>query len=397
MKLPSYLVVFALVAASGPSLVAQSFSGSIEPRLGWYWGSSQLLPLTQDLVVGIDGKVGDKDMPTAQYKAGFDASYDPSTAATTAELGETWIKLFAGPFDISAGNQVLAWGSTDAFTPSDVVNPQDLSIPVDPVKKPVPLGRIVYNGDILTVDLVAEPYWVAPTLPGPRWTPASPLPATLDPISISWDNVSYGGHAKLSLDLLEGLDIGLTAYRGRSYTPTATVNFAGVYPSSISLDYDRLTLLGADAVFVPGGGFLLKTDWGYRTLRDSSIVAPEAGAASLQGVSGFEYRIGQLQLIGEYVLDWAKGTASAGDTVGHSLVGIASMDVGSRTSLKVAAIYDFKASGGMVAPQASYTLADGLQLNCDMFFFYGSTDGSSLLWKTWNGDSLGRVSLKYSF
>lgn len=385
-----------IITAVGSPLAGQDFSGFIEPRLGWYWGS-QPIPLTQDIRVGIGGKVGDKDLPTAQYSATLDVSYDPSTAATAVDLGETWVKLFAGPFDISAGNQILAWGSTDAFTPSDVVNPQDLGIPVDPVKKAVPLGRIVYNGERLTVDLVAEPFWVAPTLPGSRWTPSSPLQATLDPVGISWDNVAYGGHAKLSLDLLEGLDIGITAYRGRSYTPTATLNYSGGYPTSITLDYDRLTLLGADAVFVPGGGFLLKTDWGYRTLRDSSILEPAAGAASLQGVSGFEYRIAQLQLIGEYVLDWAKGGAAAGDTIGHSLVGIATMDLGSRTSIKVAAIHDFKASGGMVAPQLSYTLADGLQLNCDLFFFYGATDGSYMLWNTWKDDSLGRVSLKYSF
>jgi len=395
MRRVSLFLSIGIIAATGSALAAQSFSGSIEPRLGWYWGS-QPIPFTQDVTVGIDGKIGDKDMPTAQYSAKLDLSYDPSTATTAVDLGETWVKLFVGPFDISAGNQVLSWGSTDAFTPSDIVNPQDLSIPVDPVKKPVPLGRIVYNGDRLTVDLVAEPFWVAPTLPGSRWTPAYPVTPALDSVSLSWDNVSYGGHAKLSLDLLEGLDIGLTAYRGRSYTPTATLTFPNSTPT-ITLDYDRLTLLGADAVLVPGGGLLLKTDWGYRTLRDSSLLEPQAGAASLQGVSGFEYRIGQLQLIGEYVFDWAKGSAAAGDTFGHILVGIASMDLGSRTSLKVAAIHDIKASGGMVAPQMSYTLADGLQLNCEMFFFYGTTDGGSMLWNTWNDDSLGRVSLKYSF
>ncbi|HUX37303.1 MAG TPA: hypothetical protein VMV44_05310, partial [Rectinemataceae bacterium] len=323
----------------------------------------------------------------------LDIAYDPSTASAVAELGESWVKLFVGPFDISAGNQVLSWGSTDAFTPSDVVNPQDLSIPVDPVKKAVPLGRLVYNGDILTLDLVAEPFWVAPTLPGSRWTPVSPLPTTIDPVGISWDNVSYGGHAKLSLDLLEGLDIGFTAYRGRSYTPTATLTFPGG-SSAITLDYDRLTLLGADAVLVPGGGLLLKTDWGYRTLRDSNILEPQAGAASLQGVSGFEYRIGQLQLIGEYVLDWSKGSAAAGDTIGHSLVGIASMDLGSRIGLKIAATHEFTGDSGLIAPQLSYTLADGLQLKGDMFFFYGA---SGTTYGAWRDNSLGRLSIKQSF
>jgi hypothetical protein len=213
-----------------------------------------------------------------------------------------------------------------------------------------------------------------------------------------WDNVAYGGHIKASLGLLQGLDLGATFYRGRSSTPRATVAVTPTGATTLTvattIDYDRLTMLGADLVLAPGAGLLLKTEWGYRTLRGSSLLEPEAGAASLQGVSGFEYNLAGVQLIGEYVLDWAKGTAAAGDSLAHSAVGIASVDIGSRVSLKAAAVHEFKGNSGMVAPQVSYTLADGLRLECDLFFFYGEAD---TIYGAWRNNSLGRLSLKFSF
>ncbi|MEI6874564.1 MAG: hypothetical protein WCL50_05465, partial [Spirochaetota bacterium] len=197
-----------------------------------------------------------------------------------------------------------------------------------------------------------------------------------------------------SKTILQGLDVGLTAYRGRSYTPTSTVNFTGPYPSSVTLSYDRLTLLGADLVLAPAGSLLLKTEWGYRTVRDSSLIEPEAGAASLQGVSGFEYRLFGVQIIGEHVLDWTKGSSAEGDTLRHSAVGIVTAEIGERTTVKAAAIHEFKDQSGMVAPQVTYTIADGLQLNCALFFFYGK-QGST--YGAWKDNSLGRLSLKYAF
>ncbi len=394
MKRAATFLMLSTLIILGPALEAQVFSGSLESRLGWYWGSGDLLPQTQLLGGRLDGKVGDQDQPAAQYSGRLEVAFDPATATTSVALGEAWVKLFAGPFDLSFGNQVVAWSNTDAFWPIDVVNPVDLSLPVDPIRMPVPLGRLVYNGGFLTVDLVAQPYWVAPKLPAAPWAEASPLPATFETVDPTWENAAYGGHVKASLGLLQGLDIGLTAYRGRAYTPSSTPNFTGMVPTSVTLAYDRLTFVGADLVLAPGAGLLLKTEWGYRTLRDSSLLEPEAGAASLEGVSGFEYNLAGVQLIGEYVLDWAKGAAAGGDSLAHSAVGIGSVDIGSRLSLKAAAVHEFKGNSGMVAPQLSYTLADGLKLDCALYFFYGGADTT---YGAWKDNSLGRISLKYSF
>ncbi len=389
----TFLILSALIAV-GPALGAQDLSGSLESRLGWYWGKANLLPQTQIFAGSLDGKVGDQDQPVAQYSGKLEVAYDPATATTSVALEEAWIKLLAGPFDLSFGNQVVAWSVSDAFNPSDIVNPVDLSLPVDPIKMPVPMGRIVYNGNGLTVDLVTQPYWVAPKLPAEPWAASSPLPTSFEAIGSTWENTAFGGHVKASFGLLQGLDLGLTAYRGRTYTPTSTLNFTGMMQTSVTLAYDRLTYVGVDIVLAPGAGVLLKTEWGYRTLRDSSLLEPEAGAASLQGVSGFEYNLAGVQLIGEYVLNLAKGAAAVGDSLTHTVVGIASVDIGSRLSLRAAGVHEFKGSSGMVAPQLSYTLADGLKLKGELFFFYGESDTT---YGDWSGNSLGRVSLNYAF
>ena len=104
------LLYLALASAlGGAGISAQDFSGSLEARLGWNWKNANLLPLTQVFSGAIDGKVGDQDLPAAQYSAKLELAYDPATAATSLDLGETWVKLFVGPFDISAGNQVVAY------------------------------------------------------------------------------------------------------------------------------------------------------------------------------------------------------------------------------------------------------------------------------------------------
>jgi hypothetical protein len=303
------IIIAALAAAlSAAALGALDFSGFVEARSGWYWGSDEFAPMTQVVEARVDGKVGDAEAPKAQYHASADLEYDPSTNQTSAKLGEAWIKVFVGPLDLSLGNQIVAWSISDGEYPSDVVNPWDYSLPVDLEKIPSPMGRAVINGNSFSIDLVAQPYWTRGILPGSRWaTPSQSMLASLaykgandEKPNLTWDNVGYGGHAKASFELLQGLDLGLTFYRGRSSSPTGVVlEYSGMYPSAYHYAFDHSTLFGSDLTLSPGGGLLLKTEWTYTTFADTDILEPEAGKASAEGVSGFEYTIGEAQLEGE--------------------------------------------------------------------------------------------------
>lgn len=395
-------VAFCALALS-QGLGAVEVSGSIQTGIGMYWNSTDIVaPQYQTLEGKVSGKVGSEDAPTAQYLGSVDFKYDPAAATTRLELGETWIKLFAGPFDLSFGNEIVSWSVSDAVWPSDVVNPYDLSLPVDPEKVASPMARAEVSVGPLSLDVVAQPFWVGSTLPGARWLPAdeSALASLAHNSSadetpaFSWENTGLGGHAKLSLDFLQGLDFGLTCHRGYSPTPTGiALAYSGYYPTGYHYVYDRSTYLGADLSLSPGAGFLLKTEWGYTNLDDNDVFAPVAGKTSLEGVGGVEYTVGTIQLEAEYVFDWAKG--SPDDTYRHRAVGILTWSVDDRADLKLAGIYDFSDSGSFVASaQGSYRLADGLSLTGAVYAFFGADDTS---YGSYADNSQGRVGLKYSF
>ena len=390
----------ASVVLGALALPAQDFTGSVEARMGWYWKSDALEPLTQILCGSVDGTIGPSDAPRAQYRVQGELDYDPSSNAGPVELDEAWIKAFVGPLDISLGNQVAAWSISDVVYPSDVANPWDESNPIDLKRMPVPMGRVVLNGSSFSLDLVGIPYWIGSLMPEAPWTPASmsALAALSHDSSkdqkpaFSWDAAGYGAHAKASLDLLQGLDLGATFYRGISYAPTGVdLVYSEPYPSGYYYVYDRETVIGADLTLVPGGGLLLKTEWDYTTLDNTDILDPGAGEASAEGVSGFEYTFGAAQLEGEYVLDWAK--KSPGDSVGKQLIGVLTWNPSDRFDLKIAGSYDFDGSG-FVSPELGCTIADGIRAECDLYFFFGA---ASTEYGAYSGNSLGRISLKCSF
>lgn len=396
----------ALAAVLCAVVGAADFGGYVETQAGWYWSSSEFVsPMYQVLEGGVSGKTGAAEAPTAQYLANVDLEYDPAAGsaagAVVVKFGEAWIKIFEGPLDLSFGNQIVAWSVSDGDWPSDVVNPWDYTIPVDPQKIPVPMGRVVLNGPSYSVDFVAQPFWTESILPTSRWTPPSesavaslPHDSGLDAKpEFSWDSVGYGGHVKASFELLQGLDLGATFYRGRSLSPTGlALTYSSGYPSGYYYLFDRSTLIGADLTLSPGAGLLLKSEWGYTTRGDTDILGPEDGKASIEGVSGFEYTIGTAQIEGECVLDWAKG---ANDAFTHNAIGILTWSIDDRTDIKIAGIYDFSGKGGaMLTPQGSYTIADGLKVCLKAYLFFGDP---ATIYGSYSSNDLGTLSLKYSF
>jgi hypothetical protein len=400
-RIAASLALAALASATDPA-AAQAISGSVEAGVGYYWNDAAFEPRSQALELRVEGKAGEDDSPIARYSAELILERLPGSGEARVGLGEAWIKLYAGPFDLSFGNQTVAWSVSDVFCPADVVNPWDLSVPVDRKKTPVPIARAVLDSGSFSIDLVAQPYWTAGKMPDARWASADaaalaslPHDSSLDAVpDFSLENAAFGGRVEASLGLLQGIDLGATYYRGRSSSPTGMdFTYAGMYPASYYYIYGRSTFIGADLTIAPGGSLLLKTEWGYTTLDDANPLAPADGEASVQGVSGVEYTLGTAQLEAEYVLDWKKG--APGGELGHGLVGILSWEIGSRASLKLAGAYDFSGSGsGMVSGLAEYKLADGLAVKGEAYAFFG---GAATTYGAYRDNGLARASLKYSF
>jgi hypothetical protein len=400
--------LFFLLAISGAGLSSQSLSLSVESGLGWWLRSDGLLPLSSTFEGKVEGKVGEPELPSAHYSAMIRADYDPLTAATKVSLKEAWIKSYAGPFDLSIGTQRVAWGSTDVFTPVDVVNPKDFSLPIAAEKKPIPLGRAVFNGKGFSMDIVVVPFWTGSDLPAARWqgSSASPPPGIVidnqalitESPRASWDNLQFGGRLQATLDWFQGFDIGLTYFRGRDTIPTASVAMAptatpGHYDMLVTMDYDRYSLGGIDAVLALDEGVLLRAEGGYKARNDSSWLSPDAGSASAEAVAGCEYAMARVSFMGELALDWAKGPAGSGDSLAKTIVAMVSAEPGARWSLKGLVIFNLDGSGA-ASPQASFALADGLAAEVKAFAFWG---GRSTKYGAWDDNDLAEMGFKYSY
>ena len=401
-------ILLICLTLGGSGAFAQDFSISIESRMGWWLQSEDLLPLPLGFEGRVGGKVGQGEAPAAQYSASLRAAYDPDSAETRVGLGEAWVRSFLGPLDLTIGNQLVAWGPMDAFNPIDAVNPKDLSLPVEAEKKSAPMGRAVFNGQGFNADFVLLPFWTASDLPAARWRGASAFPppgVVIDSLATvdarperSWDNAQFGGRFQATLDWLQGFDLGLTFFRSRLSVPTPTLSLlptgtAGHYEAIATLSYDRYSLAGLDAVLAMDGGILLKAEAVYKVLGDSPWLAPETGLGMAEGVAGLEFTLGQATIAGEFALDWAKGRADQGDSYAETMALMASLKPGSRWSLKAAAIIDSDWSG-MVSPQASYVVADGLSAELKAFAFFGEP---STRYGAWKDNDLAEASLKYSF
>jgi len=402
-----------------PSIFAQTFSASLKSDLGSYFNSRDILSFSQDFpqeVEGkVEGKVGNPDAPDAQYSATLRVYFDPTTAATTPfaatilSLREAWLKAFLGPVDLSIGNQIVAWGSTDIFTPVDVVNALDYTLPFSPEKTPEFMGRAILNGQGFSVDLVFVPFWNGDILPGPRWygsgfslPPGVSLSLLNSPPAPSWDNVQFGGRFQASLDWFQGVDVGLTYYRGVNTLPANAFSFGSVNSQTVTLTptatpgqfiavYDRYNLVGVDGDVALGSGLLLRTELGYKTFSDTNLFNPDAGLGAAEWVAAGEYTFFGIKTIGEFALDWMKGAPD--DTYLKTFILIVSTDLDSRSSLKGVGGWNLDGSG-FVSPQFSYTIADGLKAELTVYFFLG---GSSTMFGQFNENNYGEVSLTYAF
>ena len=412
MHIKKLIIVALLVEMTFlPQLGAQSLSGSLESGLGWYQSYTDLNATGPTAEVHIKGMVGSVDTPLAQYDIGGRAGWDPASQAASASLREAWVKTFVGPFDLSVGNQVVSWGSTDLFSPADVVNPQDYSLPVDKEKIPLALGRAFFNGPGITVDLVVAPFFAKSTLPAARWqsTNALTIPtgvtivgksSTVDNPSTSWDNISVGGRVQGTLDVMQGIDLGFTFYKGRNTTPTITYALnptanPGQYTLTTTQSYDRFMLAGFDSVIAFDFGLLWKTELAYRVYRDASWIDPAKNDASAEAVTALEYTIPlvNIKATAEAVFDWTKGDSWTDGTNQTSLVLVLSATPDPRWSWKIAGIYDLDNSC-MVSSQIGFTVVDGLVLAARGFLFFGE---GSTKWGAYQNNFLYEISVKYSF
>ncbi|MEJ2667373.1 MAG: hypothetical protein P8Z81_09795 [Deinococcales bacterium] len=367
------------------------------------------------LTLRASGEVGAGLFPDASFEAELIGSYDGAAGGGEVRLGKAYATVYLKQFDVIAGQQIIAWGTTDALSPVDVLNPRDLSFPVaDPAddKLPIPALRVILHApEGLTVDSVLVPVFEASVAPAARWqtTAAPALPPGVQIVGqeptdderpgVELANVQFGVRATLDLDVLAGADVSLAYVHGIKTVPTVSVRLvptptAGEYLAQSVLSYDRYDLVGVD--------FSAATSWAvfrgeaaYTFTHDPNGTDPTIGNPGYQAVLEVEHTfpsglLGQLEAIVEHTRADQGGT---GQTTVSGLVTL-HYEPSARASLEASWLFDLNDGSGMLRPHLDYAFADGVHGTADLYVFYGR-DGSR--YGAWKDNGQLRVGLTYAF
>lgn len=378
------------------------------------------------LTLNLSGEVGSGFFPDAVFFAELSAEYDAADTDSPFEvrLGRAYATAYLGPIDLSAGNQVVSWGSADVLSPVDVINPRDLSYPIaDPASQKIatPMIRAVAHapGDV-TVDVVLVPVFVASEIPGARWQPGLDLPpgviivGVADPVvarpAVEVANVQFGVRATLDLNVGGGADVSAMYYRGFrhlpsvAYVPVPTAE-PGQFVIQPILAYDPIQVLGLDFSAVVGQ-FVLRGEAAYTITGEPATlpggVPAPVGTDTVEAVLGIETIVPggpfvSLQGIYQHAAAGAAspmGGPGAPATNRFSTAAVATYEPNNRMGLDFAWLHSWSDGSGALRPSLSYTFADGLIGTAEAAVFYGAA-GSE--YGAWRDNSQFRVSVAYAF
>ncbi|UCH26042.1 MAG: hypothetical protein JSV66_19345 [Trueperaceae bacterium] len=402
------LILFALILGAAYAQVDLDLGGEIRTDFGVVFRDHAPVDSLTIFDLTLSGEVGSGFFPDAAFDATLRARFDAVRGEMAVELRDAFATLFVGDFDLLIGQQTVSWGSADALNIVDVVNPDDLRNPFAGEKLPLPLLRAIYNGPGgLKVDAVVIPAFRASTQPASIWQidtppiippegttivgqnpPRDNLPAA------EFANVQFGARATYRLNLLKGADASIVYFSGIETTPTVTAEFIGEQEITVQpiLNYDHYQLIAVD--FSVGiGDTVLRGEAGYTFTKDPGGTDPAVGNPSFNAVLGTEYRFGDVTTIFQGNFDYARGDDGEQADLAFSVLATATYSASARLSLEGAWFQGFD-GGGLIAPRASYTFADGVTGELSGSFFFGPEESRL---GSFRSNSQLRTSLGFAF
>ncbi len=405
--LRSWLMILVLAGGLGLAQPGVTFGGRTRAEFGVAVDGSLPVAAAQ-LELNVKGEIGSGLFPDADFAGSIEASYDAATGVKQIRLGDAYGTLYLGDLELSAGQQAVFWGSTDAVNPVDVLNPRDMTFPPDSRKLPVPMLRVRYYAtDEFRLEAVIVPVFTPSIPPDAQWSsaPAPSIPSGVRIVgqapaeerrpAAELGNVQFGVRATATLP---GVDVSGSYFHGFRSTPTvqATLEPAGepgAFRVKPVLRYDRIDLVGLDASGTVGE-VVLRGEAAYTFTADPDGTDPAVGNPSLQAVAGGEYVIpGGPRAVVQGILDVVAADAGRQADVRFGTLTALSYQAGTRTQLELGWRQDLD-GGGAIMPKASYTLADGVLAHADAYVFYGA-DGTRF--RPWRENAQLRVWLEYAF
>lgn len=195
-----------------------------------------------------------KDTDSLVGGIGFEVP-DRRRQRSILELREGTVTIRRGPVDVTLGKQIVAWGTADAYNPTDYVNPYDFLDVVDNEKLAVfaAVARVTAGASSLTGVLI--PAFTPSRLPlaRSRWAPTPPegqtaLVADRELPAQTIENMQYAARLKTTVG---GWDLSTSYFDGFEHTPVLRLSAVEVAPGivlpQVTPVFTRIRAVGLDA------------------------------------------------------------------------------------------------------------------------------------------------------
>lgn len=344
----------------------------------------------------------------------------PDTARERSHLNlvEAVLRLGPDPLQLALGKQIYAWGTADAYNPTDNINPYDYLDPIDNEKMAVYSAALQGTLGPSTVTVVGIPVFTPSRVPLPssRWVPAPPAEPT--PViadrqlpSTSLENIQWAVRVRTTL---RGWDVALSYFEGFEDTPVFRQSIAqptpGVTVPQFTPVFTRLRAPGLDfsttyRKFEFHGEFAAK------------FVESDGAEDRVQGIVGFNYTwdefglawLEQINAVLEYareesletvdptILSGSAATLAAlpNNAFRNALVSRLRFKFTENTEFKLSGTADFTGTlNHYVQAKLNHKFTDWLHLETGLDFFTGASD---TFWGRWADNDRFFASLKLLF
>jgi len=347
---------------------------------------------------------------------------DKDPRRSVLDLKEAVLTLRGGPLDVTLGKQIFAWGTADAFNPTDNLNAYDYLDAIDNEKLGLWSAAFRLTAGATTATFVVVPAFVPSRLPLPRsrWTPE--IPRTFVGVAddrevpgVSAGNLQYAARVRTTV---RGVDVSASYYDGFEHVPVLRVSSLAVAPG-VTLPrftpvFTRVKVPGLD-VSTTYGKFELHAETAAR------FVESRGRDDRWQGIAGFNYTwdtpplpgIEQIVFLAEYAreitlhsrpsssflsLDAVPGLGGliSSTVFREALIGRALVKVSEDTQVKLTAVLDLdSAPNAYVQPKLTHRITDALQVEGGLDLFAAGEPDSA--WGRYRRNNRVFVFLKYFF
>lgn len=244
-------------------------------------------------------------------EARFRYGQQGETQDLIVDLREAYANLYAGPFDLRLGKQIIVWGKADGFNPTNNITPVDLTVrsPVEDDRRVGNFGaRAFLNFAPVRIEGVWMPLYIPTKFPP---IPLEPGVTLLDPVIPGPELENGLGAGRVHLEL-SSFEMSASYLYGNALLPGLERYAYTVGTGNASVTVQRRVythqVIGFDFSTAFGEELGLRGEAAYRApINEEPIYTPNR---EVNYVLGLDRTFGSLsviaQYIGKYVLDWER-------------------------------------------------------------------------------------------